>query len=161
MGLDSYAARPVVEGGQRRLESSLPGRVVSARTVIGHDGKPYTFTGRVAFGFEAVPPMLGGLFSGAGRDGSFRGKCYAGLVEDVTGYSLYEDELPPPVVAAMADSLREAYERSPLPCPPLEAFSRLGGQEATSELANIYDLYALTCFFEACRDQGYSVVSWY
>lgn len=160
MGLDSYAAIPRVEHGNRLTDSNLPGRVVSARTLIDQSGDPYTVTKRVAFGFEQVPPMLGGMFSGCGSDGSFRGKCYAALVERVTGFSLYEDELPPPVVALMAEKLRSASDASPLEAEAQEVFEQLS-QSDDPELAERYDLYCLAAFFEAAAGRGYSVVSWY
>lgn len=165
MGLDSYAARPVTEDGQRRLTTDLPGRVVYTSSYKHPDGTLGVITHKVAAGFESVPSLAGGIFSGNGCDGSFRGKCYAGLVEEVTGYSLYEDELPPPVVLEMARMLREASDERPLPGSAEEALKELREQANDdvypADLASAYDLYAMACFFEACASQGYSVVSWY
>ena len=48
--------------------------------------------------------LVGGMLSGHGND-SFRGKCYAGLVESVTGVSLYQELIAPEVVREMSDKL--------------------------------------------------------
>jgi hypothetical protein len=51
-------------------------------------------------------PVCGGIFSGNGND-SFRGKVYNSLVEDLTGVSLYQEEIPVDVVKDMARKLKE------------------------------------------------------
>ena len=162
MGLDSYAAYPEVRDGKRFLTTSVPSRVVYAKTLLDRSGNPLTLVSRVALGFEQVPSLVGGICSGNGCDGSFRGKCYNSLVEEVTGYSLYEDELPPPVVEIMADRLRKASKANPLPIPPEQALDTLAHSDSPDpRLGTAYDLYGLACFFEACASRGYSVVSWY
>lgn len=63
-------------------------------------------------GTDTVPILLpwpdvnlcGGMFSGHG-DGSFRGKVYADIVEQITGVSLYEDRLSTETLEEMADAL--------------------------------------------------------
>lgn len=54
--------------------------------------------------FDPPLALCGGLFSGHG-EGSFRGKAYDALVETVTGVSLYQEEIPPAVVAEMSNAL--------------------------------------------------------
>lgn len=49
-------------------------------------------------------PVCGGLFSGHGA-GSFRGKVYNDLVENLTGQSLYQEYIPPGTIQAMAEKL--------------------------------------------------------
>jgi hypothetical protein len=53
---------------------------------------------------EEGPNLCGGIVSGDA--GSFRGKVYAGLVDAVTGESLYEEFTPPEGVKAMYEALR-------------------------------------------------------
>ena len=164
MGLDTYAALVTVEDGKRQLDTSLPGRVNYTTTYVAPDGQLVTYTKSVATGFEKVPSLTGGMMSGNGNSGSFRGKCYAELVEEVTGYSLYEDELPPPVVNKMAVMLRQASDENPLQVTPEQALEAMNaacklGFIDTVELA--YELHALACWFEACASQGYSVIGWW
>jgi hypothetical protein len=164
MGLDTYAALVTVEDGKRQLDTHLPGRVNYTTTYSAPDGQLVTYTQSVATGFEGVPSLTGGMMSGNGNNGSFRGKCYAELVEEVTGYSLYEDELPPPVVNKMASMLRQASDENPLQVTPEQALKEMTaawetGHNNTIELA--YELNALACWFEACASQGYSVIGWW
>ena len=48
--------------------------------------------------------LCGGMFSGDGS-GSFRGKVYDDIIEEITGVSLYQERIEPAVVAEMADKL--------------------------------------------------------
>ena len=60
--------------------------------------------------FEAAEINLcGGVLSGAA--GSFRGKVYAGLVEAITGESLYQEWIPPERVKAMDEALLRCEPR--------------------------------------------------
>lgn len=43
---------------------------------------------------DPQPALCGGMLSGDGASGSFRGKVYAPFVEEVGGKSLYEDYTP-------------------------------------------------------------------
>ena len=56
--------------------------------------------------FDPPLRLCGGLFSGHG-DGSFRGKVYSGIVEAITGVSLYEDKIDNTTVCQMADALEK------------------------------------------------------
>lgn len=61
--------------------------------------------------------VCGGICSGNGNE-SFRGKVYSGIIEAVTGTSLYEDEIPNSEVLRMneaiqACTLAKAQEHSP------------------------------------------------
>ena len=163
MGLDTYAAKVLVEDGQRCLSTDLPSRVFYSTTVKCHDGSLRTITRSTADGFEKVPAMTSGMLSGDGNSGSFRGKCYAGLVQEVTGYSLYEEELPPPVVELMAADLRRSADMNVLKMPVDEAWQVICDPEAAldSDLYLAYDLNALACWFEACASKGYSVIGWW
>lgn len=60
------------------------------------------------FTFDRDLNLCGGLLSGHGNDGSFRGKVYNRLIEHVTGYySLYTEELDHESVVAIAKKLEE------------------------------------------------------
>ena len=50
--------------------------------------------------------LTGGLFSGHGDNGSFRGKVYNNYVEDVTGESLYQERIDSVTLAKMAEAIR-------------------------------------------------------
>jgi hypothetical protein len=87
--------------------------------------------------------LVGGMFSGHGC-GSFRGKCYSGIVEMVTGRSLY-DALPNEVVREMADEMeKKAYS---------EDMEEFGLDEAGwNDLVKMFRLYA---------DAGANLHAWY
>lgn len=53
-----------------------------------------------------TPSLCGGMFSGDGCDGSFRGKVYDDYVTVVTGVSLYQVEIDNTTVRQMAAALR-------------------------------------------------------
>ena len=55
--------------------------------------------------FSHITHLVGGMFSGNG-EGSFRGKVYDRLVEEVTGESLYQAEIEPEVVKEMYRELK-------------------------------------------------------
>ncbi len=60
--------------------------------------------------FNLRRPLCRGIFSGNGSDGSFRAKCYQGILIDITGYDLvsrYSNE----EVRKIANLLRESYEK--------------------------------------------------
>ena len=79
MGLDVFAARSPDRGDKR-------------------------LTRRDRRAFEKADVQLaGGMYSG--DPGSFRGKLYDGLVEHITGVSLYELWIPPKTVRAMSKAL--------------------------------------------------------
>ena len=48
--------------------------------------------------------ICGGMLSGHGND-SFRGKRYAGFIQESTGVSLYQESIPASVVKEMAEKL--------------------------------------------------------
>lgn len=54
--------------------------------------------------------LCGGMFSGQGNDGSFRGKVYAHLIEQATGVSLYQDWIEPSTVEGMYEKLTDMKE---------------------------------------------------
>ena len=54
--------------------------------------------------FKPALNLCGGLFSGSGR-GSFRGKVYTDFIEQVSGVSLYQEEMTNQDVVRIADAL--------------------------------------------------------
>ena len=54
--------------------------------------------------FKEPLRLCGGMLSGSG-EGSFRGKVYAGLIETITGESLYKEDISNDTVKKMADAL--------------------------------------------------------
>jgi hypothetical protein len=59
--------------------------------------------------FDTLPALhlCGGIMSGNGQDGSFRGKVYDQFITRVTGQSLYEFEIEHQVICNMAKALNE------------------------------------------------------
>ena len=91
---------------------------------------------------DPQPSLCGGMFSGHGFDGSFRGKVYAELVEDITGVSLYSEWIDNDIVKLMADKLDAACQR----------------QEYVYGDSDLYDLARV---FRAFADAGYSLTGWW
>lgn len=89
MGLDTYARKDVsCECGQGTVKK-LPEAAAAA--------------------FEGAGiSLVGGMFSGNGNTGSFRGKVYSQLVEAATGQSLYQEWIEPETVRQMADAIHNA-----------------------------------------------------
>ncbi len=54
---------------------------------------------------EANIDLCGGIFSGNGNDGSFRGKVYVIMISDITGQNLFKGWIPPETVREMYASL--------------------------------------------------------
>jgi hypothetical protein len=77
--------------------------------------------------------LVGGMFSGNGNDGSFRGKVYNHIVQAATGDSLYEEWIAPEDVARMSGQL--------------------------DEFAN--DVEQLCRYFTVCKEQGLGLVGWW
>lgn len=99
--------------------------------------------------FDPPLNLCGGMFSGHGS-GSFRGKVYNGIVEAVTGVSLYEDKILNRKVKAMAKALRETtYD---------EAMEKRGPEGYEISREDYEDLQAM---FTVYADAGATLTSWY
>lgn len=96
-----------------------------------------------AFGAADIN-LIGGLLSGNGNDGSFRGKVYSWLIEEITGETLYQEWIAPDVVAQMADALGNYDVDS----------SDLESEDAES-------LVNLCRFFRVCADRGLGLHGWW
>ena len=88
--------------------------------------------------------VCGGMMSGHGND-SFRGKVYAVLVEEVSGFSLYKQYLDPPTIEFIASKLElTTYEQA-------KAYGDLSEEEYNG----------LKHMFRAHADAGHGLTSWY
>jgi len=58
--------------------------------------------------FDPPLRLVGGVFSEHGR-GSFRGKVYSDIIENITGVNLYQGTIPSPTIREMSEKL-EAFE---------------------------------------------------
>lgn len=90
--------------------------------------------------------LVGGILSGHGVNGSFRGKVYNEYVQDVTGESLYQERVPNDVVRQMADAL-EAYE--------------WGGDEDYWRPEDAEEADALARVFRHFADEGAELWGWW
>lgn len=113
MGLDSYAVLPEPE-----------------------DEEGYTIYPAAPDDAFAGIHLCGGMFSGGQGSSSFRGKVYADAIERATGVSLYQEYIPPDVVAKMADDMTER--------PP--------DDDAADDLVK---------FFQVCKASGYGLSGWW
>ena len=121
MGLDSYASR-----SQNEIELT--------------EGDLHAFN-------EADISLCGGLFSGGGNDGSFRGKVYSILILEISGISIYEDWVPP-------EKVQEIY-RFLEACDPEEAAEAYGYRNSPGDILN------LRKFFKVCSERGLGLIGWY
>ena len=54
--------------------------------------------------FDPELNLIGGMFSGSGA-GSFRGKSYSDFIENISGVSLYQEDMPNEDVVRIAEAL--------------------------------------------------------
>jgi hypothetical protein len=95
---------------------------------------------------DANISLCGGIFSGGGNDGSFRGKVYSELIYEITGESLYAEWLPQETVKKMYESL--------LACDPEEA----AGWAFRNTPQEVQELRK---FFKVCVERGLGLVGWW
>jgi len=95
---------------------------------------------------DADISLCGGIFSGG--EGSFRGKIYALLILEITGFGLYQEWIPPETVREMSAALDR--------CDPLQAI------EASSEWDRTPDeILELRKFFKVCSERNLGLVNWW
>jgi hypothetical protein len=139
MGLDNFAARGpdrVLTPEEREFESDEDFERLGFTPLSHEDIEAFE---------EADIHLSGGVLSG--EDGSFRGKVYDLLVQDITGESLYQEWIPPGRIKKMYEALMN--------CDPKEA---LKGQY-------VYDLKEssiinLRKFFKVCAERDLGLVGW-
>ena len=96
---------------------------------------------------DAELSLCGGIFSGDGGDGSFRGKVYANSILEITDMSLYQVWIPPETVCEMHRALA-TYESS------MEK-EAIGSDVTDIEIAN------LGKFFRVCCERGLGLINWW
>jgi hypothetical protein len=87
----------------------------------------------------AAPGLCGSMYSGG--DGSFRGKVYVELVQEITGTSLYDNWIPPGTVREMA--------------------AAFGPGDHPSAEHSDEEVRQLAAFFRVCGDRGLGLVGWW
>ena len=102
--------------------------------------------------------LCAGMMSGNGTNGSFRGKVYAARVEQVTGVSLYEAEIPPETLRSMAKAMLLALNKPWVTSSSVEEVldnptEYYGGVDSEE-----WDLITL---FAVGAKHGCTLVSWY
>ena len=95
---------------------------------------------------EANISLSGGMLSGGGNGGSFRGKIYAMLILEITGESLYDEWLPPETVCKMYEMLMD--------CDPEDSIARWDYGNTVAEILE------LRKFFKVCSERGLGLVGW-
>lgn len=95
---------------------------------------------------EANIELRGGIFSGGGNDGSFRGKVYTTLILDLTGFSLYQEWFPPETVHLIFQAL--------LACLPKE-------KAPPSHENNDNEVLELIKFFKVCSERRLGLINWW
>jgi len=96
---------------------------------------------------DANIQLCGGVFSGDGSDGSFRGKVYAMMIMDITEQSLVQEWIPPETVREMYSAFAN--------CDPQQVFDEYGWTRGTPD-----ELLDLRKFFKVCSDRGLGLINW-
>jgi len=91
--------------------------------------------------------LCGGLLSGSGNDGSFRGKVYVMMILDITGESLHHGWIPP-------ETVREMY-KALMACDPQQAYQKYDWYRRSPE-----DILELRKFFKVCSKHCLGLVNW-
>jgi hypothetical protein len=95
---------------------------------------------------EANIELCGGIFSGNGNDGSFRGEVYVIMIADITGQNLFKGWIPPETVREMYTSL--------MACNPEEVFKENDWYGCIQE-----DLIELRKFFRVCCEYNLGLLN--
>ena len=101
--------------------------------------------------------LCGGMFSGNGTDGSFRGNVYAEEVKQITDVSLYEAEIPPETLRSMAKAMILALDKVSLSASVEEVLDN--PSEYTDEFD--FEEWDLIILFAVGAKHGCTLVSWY
>ena len=95
---------------------------------------------------EANIELCGGIFSGNGNDGSFRGEVYVIMIADITGQNLFKGWIPPETVREMYASL--------MACDPEKVFRENNWNGCIQE-----DLTELRKFFRVCSEHNLGLLN--
>ena len=96
---------------------------------------------------QANIELCGGIFSGGGNDGSFRGKVYVIMLADITGQSLFKGWIPPESVQEMYGAL--------MACDPQKVFRENDWYGCIPE-----DIMELRKFFRVCSERNLGLLNW-
>ena len=96
---------------------------------------------------EANIQLCGGVFSGDGSDGSFRGKVYNLLILEISSQSLTQEWISPEVVSEMYKAFLE--------CDPAQYIEEIGESHDTS-----WEKIELQKFLKVCNDRGLGLINW-
>jgi hypothetical protein len=97
---------------------------------------------------DANIELGGGIFSGSGNDGSFRGKVYEMMILEITEQSLHQDWIPPETVREMYNAL--------LVCDPIESAETFGRYQISPN-----EVVELRKFFKVCSERGLGLINWW
>ena len=136
MGLDTFAV--------------VSDKTDKTDTELNSEGKPVVkgkhFAGIV---------LCGGMLSGNGAGGSFRGKVYADYIERVTGISLYQEEMSLDDVGVIAYKLEKVIMEA-------EKDGLANTDIVDHEWDTTYeDVVNLQKWFQVCSDYAYHVSGWW
>jgi len=95
---------------------------------------------------EANIELCGGIFSGNGNDGSFRGKVYVIMIADITGQSLFKGWIPP-------ETVREIYAAL-MACDPHKDFRENDWYGCIPK-----DILELRKFFRVCSERNLGLLN--
>ena len=87
--------------------------------------------------------LCGGIFSGCGNDGSFRGKVYVMIILEITEVSLNQDWIPPETVQEMYAAFLAYYAKD--------------NENISKNRSQPNDLCK---FFQVCSERGLGLVGW-
>ena len=145
MGLDNYFYKFATDENNNRIWSEDESGYV-VETYPGDDPDFIELTSK----HEII--LIGGMMSGNGHDGSFRGKCYSDMIEHITEISLYQDYINPVTVKKMGEMMLAAYK---------DYNGHLFMENEYGETNTKDDLWSLGMLFTIAGDLGYTCVSWY
>lgn len=95
---------------------------------------------------ELIPRLCGGMFSGNGASGSFRGKVYAGLIESLTGQNIYQ---------------RQSNEEVQRIAEGLTCYAMFKDREEILNDDFTEDLFQLIVMFDKYAKAGAALEAWY
>lgn len=117
-------------------------------TYASNTSEEIALTPEQARAFEETDIRLcGGIYSGSGSDGSFRGKVYGILVQEITGENLYQPWIPPETVQRMYRALAA--------CDPEEAIDASHTRNVPADVVNLRE------FFRVCAEHGLGLIGWW
>jgi hypothetical protein len=91
---------------------------------------------------DADIKLCGGMFSGNGNDGSFRGKVYYELIYEITLLTLYSDWIEPHWVKIMYNNFVAAYNNPTY-------------NDKKDDISNLIK------FFKVCVDNNLGLINWW